>query len=221
MLSNSYADQAVRIPPEALTTALSEIEHVVSKAVESRTDYELVMLARKFRVSAQIRGVSLASLFAEWKKNTLAFGVSAEDWVDHVTTNTGYSKQTVEKYVEVWIALKSAPETLFPLLAGKPIEGLLLLPATVREGLMDEEAWKRIADATDKNAIRDTVRELRGEATSSGTTITIRMNRDGTLEAFQNGERMAIGYLVPDRDMPDFAVAAVDRIVNGAGIRRE
>lgn len=217
---NNNLDQAVG------TLALSTIERSVmdhvNHALMMRKDDGLIAYVQEILVGMQMRGIRLAYLLYEWKQNCQTFGIEPEDWEDHVFAATGLSLQTIRKYVTVWsviFANPSVPDGIKDDLAGKPMEGLLLLPAAVREGQLTEDDWNKLADAEDKLSMRNVIRKARGEATSSGTAVRITLMRDGVLMARRGDELEPVGYL--KRDGEGIVEIAVERIIRAAGILEE
>ena len=193
----------------------------VSRAIKSGDDAVIVDHVRMLRRQGQVNGLSLAHTLYLWKTNAGRFG-DANDWLDKVEAETGLSLQTIRKYTEMWAAIfeeGKVDPAIAAALRGQPIGNLLLITPAAKEGQLDEEKWTRLAEATSKDEVRDVIRETRGEQTSSSSSLTIRLRRDGVLEAKKGKDPfVGIGYLgVDNRDNPTID-AAISRIIRAAGV---
>jgi hypothetical protein len=218
-MSGEQLDQAIQVGDMA-RRALQFVDDVVDRAVTAGSDREMVGFGASLRQGVQVNGLSLAKLLYRWWQHAEAFGIGAEDFVDHIYANLGISAQTTRKYTLMWKTIfedAKLDEGIYLSLMGKPIQGLLSLTAAVREEQLDDADWQEIANAPDAAAIAEVVRKKRGEQTSSKTRIVITWDRDGTLMARQNDDFEAIGYLKTDCET-QFGSAAVDRLLMKGGV---
>jgi hypothetical protein len=215
-------DQAVAPDKRLWEYELTEVEAAVYDAVEAKDDHFITDLMGTKIKTIRIQGVAMAKLLSLWKDAAPEFGLDADDWIDHAAAWTGLASGTIYKYVDVWRSVLAPWENTdrFWVLVSKPIQGLLLLPAAAKEGSLQENDWEEIEGAEDGLAIKKVVKRVRGEATNSKTAINLVVGRDGLVTAWRGDESAAVGYLnIHDTDQ--LTDAAVTRILNAAGIRRE
>ncbi len=227
-MSDSLLDQGLMVEGNPLSRVVAGVSELINLSVVRQNEQYLVDSVQDIRQAIQYHGITLACLLAEWKHHADCFGVASEDWEDHIYVTTGLSVQTVRKYVDVWETVfqnPAVPPDLHLALFSKPMQGLLLLPAAVREGQLDSAAWEKIAHAPDPLAIREIVREARGEQTSSSTALSLSVARDGTIWAYRGDSAMPCGFinLQPEGEPEQVSLvtAATSRIMRESGIRRE
>jgi hypothetical protein len=216
---DGFLDQEI-VVKDVARAALSYVDLLVDEAIASGKEELIADFVRDQKASMHISGLSLAKLLYRWREAREMFGISNDDFEDRVFEQTGISPQTTRKYVLVWETVfvkASLPEAIENALLGKPMQGLLLLPAAVQEGQLDDEDWEEIASAPDPASIKEVVRAKRGKVTNSHTAVTIYLKRDGTLIAHQGEEQEAIGYLNLNTELACGA-AAVSRILREARV---
>lgn len=222
MSTDSMLDQAVVPDQRIWRDELQKVDWALKLAVKDRDDHWITDLMGTQVRTIRIQGVAMSKLLSGWRENAAEFGIEKEDWIDHAKAWTGLAEETIRKYTDLWnhvLAPMENTERFWTLIA-KPIQGLLLLTAAVKEDQLSEEDWVEIEDAYDGAGIKKVVRRARGEQTSSKTAIQLVLGRDGVLTAWRADERAAVGYLNPNATEP-LIDAAVERILNAAGIRRE
>ena len=219
---SSY-DQEASIPYDEVEKKMDEL---MIFPYGGATPQGTVEKLNQIKSDMQLKGVITAklmySLWANWDIAQANWGIE-DEFVDYIEAETGYSPHTTRKYVNMWHSIfnnDAIPEEIRTTLMGKPIKTLLLLPAAASEGQLDDK-WEEIIDAPSKNDVQQIIREVRGQATSSGQAIVIVLERDGTLKAKKgNGHYAAFGYLNPD--VPgEAAQAAFNRIITAAGVVRK
>jgi hypothetical protein len=218
-MSGEMLDQAIVVGDMA-RRALQYVDDVVDRAVTVGDDRELVGFGASLRQGMQVNGLSLAKLLYRWWQHAAEFGISQEDFIDHIYANLGISAQTTKKYTVMWQTIfeeARLDEGIYLSLMGKPIQGLLSLTAAVREEQLDDADWQEIANAPDAAAMSEVVRKKRGDQTSSKTRIVITWDREGTLMARQGDDFEGIGFLKTDCET-QFGSAAVDRLLTKGGV---
>jgi hypothetical protein len=219
MSIDGYLDQEIAVTDTA-RVALNYVDTLVDAAIVEQSDDRIASFVRDQKATMHISGLSLAKLLYRWKEARESFGIPNDDFEDRVFAETGISPQTTRKYVGVWetVFVKSdLPDAIERALLGKPIQGLLLLPAAVREGELDAADWEEIAQAPDPASIKEVVRKRRGKVTNSHTAVTLYLERDGTLLARQGDDQEYIGYLNQDLET-EFAKTAIERIIREARV---
>lgn len=222
VVDNGMLDQVVPVDRQNWEDQLTSIDALVQTAVKEQDDTIIIGTAKFLISGIQLRGVTLAKLLYEWHQNTEQFGISQEDWIDHVKERIGRAEGTIYRYVDLWgsVFKKLEGTERFWMLLNKPIQGLLLLPAAVKEDQLTDADWEKIEQAPDPYSMREVVRAARGDATTSRTAIQLVLQRDGVLLAWRGDESSPVGYLNLDNG-DQLADAAVTRIINAAGVRRE
>lgn len=219
MEASNALDQSTRITRTELQ-ALDFVTELFDKAINEKDPEVLNKHIARIRRSQQIEGIALAKLLFLWKDKWREFEIG-EEFEDYVFAEDGISPQTTRKYLALWEAIFQNPDIsdeIKAALYGKPIQGLLLCVAASRENQLSDDNWEEIAQAPDTKTIREIIREIRGEQTSSATALIITLSRDGTLAARQGDEAyVPFGFLNPK---PDNATAfnARDRIIRAAGV---
>ena len=226
---DSLLDQDVGPGDVSLAKINETVEYVVYAARDDQSDSPIIAAVHNLRTRMQYHGLILAELLYEWREHTEEFGVSKEDWADHVFESTGISPQTSRKYTSVWETVfknPNVPQSVIPALIDKPMQGLLLLPAAVKEDQLGEDDWRKIAEAPDPLTIREVIRSIRGEKTSSPLALRLGLARDGTIWAYRGDYAVPCGYLNNHLDnlggdLAEIVEAAVSRITRSSGILEE
>jgi hypothetical protein len=107
-----------------------------------------------------------------------------DNFVDTIESEMGLAPQTVRKYKEAWrkiFANPSISKDVKEKLLGKSVKSLLLLAPAAGEDVPID--WDVVVSSTNDEEIREEVRRVNGEKTSSGSSILISLARDGTLNA--------------------------------------
>jgi len=201
---------------------LNEVDRVIAQSILQADPTYAFDFGRMVWKDGHLKGLALAKFLAKLNQQWYQFGAGdvQERFEDAVTAEIGISAQTVRKYSSMWENLfenDEIPEETKKLLYGKPIKSLLLLTAVARDGELID--WHDVGEASTGNEIRDLVRAVRGEQTSSSSALRIVLDRQGRLKVQKGmGESTVIGTinleLLSDPDLKK----AVMRIVDRAGI---
>lgn len=156
---------------------LDTVDDTMQRAILSGNPLVATEFANELIRSGQVRGLALAKLFWEVAMNWEKFQAAGidDDWISFLNVNTGRSRETIKKYSAMWnniFATNDLSEDFKRKLMSKDIKSLLLLTAYAGEGF-SEGVIDKIVEATDSDAVRDIVREGRGDATSSKTALRI------------------------------------------------
>lgn len=217
----SGIDGEVRLTKTDLSY-LDTVEQAIGEAIKHGDATIAVNFMDKMRKVAQLQGIGLAMMLSRleesWESVFVPSGMG-DDFFDFIYDRLGYTRQTSKKYIRMWRAVfenTSIPKPLRDKLKSKGIDTLLLLTATAQDGDFEENDWKEVAVAPNKQEVRDLIRKKRGERTSSGSAKTIILERDGTLKAQVDGDWIEIGWL--NMNSESAGMEAIDRIVRAAGI---
>lgn len=135
----------------------------------------------------------LYGLSRDWVKN----GMSRE-FYDWCFQRLGKDKVYVERRVRVGAMLSDAslPAVYRQQLKMRSIEELIMLAAAWDTGELrpTKAQWTKLLEQPDPPSLGDEIRRILGRKERTNT-LTIFWNADGTLEAWQDGEREALGYI--------------------------
>jgi len=201
-----------------------EVDNIVAEAVE-QGDPEIIMrFGRSLRKDARVRGVALAKLIWSVKDNWKKFqdaGIE-DDLFSVLEGEMGVPPSTASAYIRIWEAVFANPEipdATKELLLAKPIGTLKLLPALTTEG--DEVDWDEIVQAHSKEDVRQIVKRIRGEATSSKTALFIKLDiRTGQLSA-KRGDMPFVNFGIINLELAkenDTVKSAIDRIIRDSRV---
>ena len=196
-----------------------EVDRTIADAVE-QGDPEIIMrFGRALRKDARVRGVALSKLLWSIKDNWDKFDVE-DDMISVIESEMGIPPATSNVYIRIWEAVfanSAIPDSLKERFLNKPIGTLKLLPALTAEG--DDVDWNEIAQAHTKEEVRQIVKRIRGEATSSKTALFIKLDsRNGQLSA-KRGDRPYVSFGLLNLKLEDEAVkSAIERLIRDGRI---
>jgi hypothetical protein len=199
-----------------------EVDNIVADAI-AQGDPEIIMrFGRSLRKDARVRGVALAKLIWSVKDNWKKFqdaGIE-DDLFSVLEGDMRVPPSTASTYIRIWEAVfanPDIPDATKELLLAKPIGTLKLLPALTTEG--DVVDWDEIVRAHDKEEVRQIVKRIRGEATSSKTALFIKLDvRTGQL-ACKRGDMPFVNFGLLNLGIEDEVVkSAIERIVTSSRI---
>ena len=211
-------DQAVIISNKDIAGMFGEVDSMIERCAIMGSPDGALAWVRELRTKRQIEGVVTAKLLWSIKDQWELYHGINEDFMSYAEINTGYSVQTIRKYVELWDVLQekllNSPqysEDIKSSVLSKPMKSLLLLTRAAQD---DEINWQEVADASSHYEIREIVGSNR---TSAANRLVIYLMRDGTLSVQYQDERYPLGILRTDSPV-EAVQKAVSRIINSAGI---
>lgn len=202
--------------------AFKEIDDILGRAVAMGDPMIALEFGRRLKKGAALKSYALAKLMYRLQEAWNLFTASGtnDDFYTMVEDYIGNPPETTKKYVRMWQAVfenPRIPDDIKKLLLGKPIADTLLLTAGAADGSLDNEALQRAALAEDNGALKEIIRQKRGDVTSSGTAVRIYVimrDRDsmteGTIYAERGEEREVLGMLYPPKS--ELGQIAFDRI---------
>ena len=198
------------------------VDEIVEQSVVQGDIQPAMSLGKSLRRSIQANGLALAKLLYRVKETWEILG-DDNDLYEVIYAEMGVASETAHKYTNMWGAIFANPEIpdeIKEQLQGKPIKALLLLTAAAREGDIDKETWEKVSDAATSSEMRNIVRDLRGDRTSSGAAITLELNMTSGMLYARKGEMSeVVGVLNVDlRGESDMIEAAIARIVKNCSI---
>lgn len=202
------------------------VDKIIEQSVTSGDPVPAMSFAVELIRSGQIRGLALAKLFYGIKSRWELFQSAGIDdnFEDFTCASTGYSQQTITKYTRMWGNIfenGDIEENIKTKLMGRDIKQLLLLSSVAGEGDVD---LANLVDTDDEPALREKIREARGERTSSSSAVRIFIQvREsdhfpvGCLFIRKGSETTVIGSLDIGSGNAD-SEKAINRILNAAGV---
>lgn len=166
-------------------------------------------------------GLTLAKVLWTIQQHWQDFGIE-DDFYDNAALRIDMHRDNIERYVRVHEMLtKHAPQEILNQLQDHNIRDLIPIANAVHQGYEIEEAtWNKLANADTSQEISSIVREDVKGADPRSNSITIRMDRDGSLWAFRQEQRYFVGSLEVS-DEEETIQKAINRIVSNSGIMKQ
>jgi hypothetical protein len=169
----------------------------------------------------RISGLSLAKTLWTIHQHWNEFGID-DDFFDNAALRLDIHRHTIERYVKVHhMMITDVPADVIKELQDHNIRDLIPIANAISQGYtITNETWDKIADADDSREIARIIREdVKGVEPKSGS-ITLWMDRDGTLWAFHDEERHFVGSLEVAVD-DEIIQKAINRIISNTGITKQ
>ena len=215
-----YRDNTAVFLTEQDKRIFAQVDEIVSESVEARDPSMAMAFGRELRKNVRVSGVALAKLCWSVVDKWGEYYVEDSVW-DVIHSEMGVPPGTSRPYVRIWesvFANPDVPDEAKERFFSTPIRTLKLLPALSSEEDVD---WVDLSTSVDHGEMRNKVREIRGEATSSGTSLYIKMDvRNGQLSAKQ-GDKPYVPFGIINLTLAksDPVVAhAIERLVERVGI---
>jgi hypothetical protein len=200
---------------------LEVVEEEINAAIKHKDFEEALTVCAKFINVIKVSGLALAKIFYLLHSAWPEFEIQ-DDFYDAVSSYLGLARLTVVNYTRVYTMLiHFVPIELKEEIMQKPIMVLVPIANALDQGYeIDEEEWKKLAAAPDYRTAGTLVREEVKEKEPRKSSLSILMDRDGSLWAWKDGESKFVGSLeVNDED--DVVQRAVNRIIHNSGIMRK
>lgn len=223
----SVFDQPVRLT-EQETKVFEEVDNIVGRAITIGDPTLAFEFGSHLRRRQAVEGLALAKLLYRINESWDLFrsaGVE-DDMVTVVHTEMGVAPETTKKYIRMWQSIfenDGIDEGIKRILMGRPIGDLLLLTAAARDGSLTDDEMHEAAVAPDRAALRDIIRQKRGEKTSSVNAIKLIMTMQDmesmpayTLYAKRGDERAVLAHFITP--VSGLAEEAIEKIINKMGI---
>ena len=154
----SHDEAAIKVRGSEWKTLVKDVDSAIEISLLSGKPDAAMALGREIIRAGRLSGVKLARLLYELDQAWKNF--KTDDRIeDAIERDIGIPKDTFIKYSRMYrFVLRGRP-----LLAGKPIEGLIKLTAAAREGEFNDDDWKEILLAPNVRAmlvVRDRVRNI-------------------------------------------------------------
>lgn len=199
-----------------------EAKAAIAEMETSNSPWSGYQYLRKIKQEGQIRGIMLAKVLYEMKRLWSTFSGIDDSFENTIEAEGIASAQTARKYTRMWEVLFegdyfSAEEKMD--LMGKNMRSLLRMTPGIADGSL-EDLKSELLTAPDEYEVRKIVREARGEQTSSGTRVTLFIDRHGILKAKRgDGNMINFGSLILNpKENQELINTAVERILGAAGV---
>lgn len=203
-------------------TSADVMEGVDNLLEEIKTTGEFELGANALRSMsgiARVTGWASAKLCHGMMNLWVAQGHDADRFYDYIKDSTHLKQLIVERYISAWDAVVKLPEVYTEQLVAQPIKNGIALGAAMSQGYEpNDEQIKKLAEAKSNQEFLTTIREVKNKPAKKGS-LTIYLEPDGTLKAWQNNKVEFIGDLDVKSERP-MVVKAIERIVKSAGILR-
>lgn len=201
---------------------LNKVDDVIDSSLVMGDIRPAVVFGRELRRSMQVCGVALAKLLHKIKLHWEVLSETiGDDFYDFVYAEIGTSPTTTSKYIAMWEAIFENPSISSDVknrLYSQPIRSLLLLTAVARD-TTEIINWEEIANASTPEEVRQYVRKIRGEVTSSNTAIRFKLYKNGALTFIRGDEEHPIGIMFLHMvDFDSFVKLGIEKLVQRAGI---
>jgi len=207
-------DQSLAVSPEE---ELELVEQIIKESLRDHNPEIAFQYGWQLRAGMQIRGWALAKLLYLMEQVWEDYKIG-DNFYDVVTGYLALHKNTIKRYIEVWESRETIPPQLLSEFQQRAVRTHLPIASAIAQGYeIDDDTWQKLADAPDLNTVSKIVREdVRGEELKKGS-ISMSMDRTGSLWAFSHDERYFIGSLEVD-NMEETVQKAINRIVKNSGI---
>jgi len=200
----------------------NEVDEIMDRAVAQGDPSVAMKYGRALRKDVRVRGVALAKLLWRVSDNWYLFEKAGidDDVYDVIDSEMGVPPATSSKYIHMWetiFANPEIPDNIKEALLCKPVRTLILLPSLSTEG--EDVDWNEIAQAKDHEEVRQIIKRIRGEATSSKTALFIKLDvRTGQLAA-KRGDTPFVNFGLLNLNIDNEVVkSAIERIIRDARI---
>lgn len=203
-------------------TSADVMEGVDNLLEEIKTTGEFELGANALRSMsgiARVTGWASAKLCHGMMNLWVAQGHDADRFYDYIKDSTHLKQLIVERYISAWDAINKLPDTYTDQLVAQPIKNGIALGAAMSQGYEpSDEQIRKLAEAKSNQEFLSTIREVKNKPAKKGS-LTIYLEPDGTLKAWQNNKVEFVGDLDVKSERP-MVVKAIERIVKSAGILR-
>jgi hypothetical protein len=215
---NSGLDQPIRLE----LSPIDRVDEIVSKAVQDEDITSAISEAKQALSLARISGLFLAKLLYKLEKNWNKFYIDNDSFVDYIHVELGIAPITILRYCRVWSMFESklVPPELEDQLKMRPLRDLVAISTAVsQEYDIPQTTWETLTSAENSSVVSETLRQIKGTEPRSGSLV-LKLKRNGDIQCWSGGEQHFVGY-VSLEDENESVQAAIERIINGAGLIRE
>lgn len=196
------------------------VDQIVDQSLVTKDPHVAFGAANTLKSWGRISGLVLAKLLYQIRENWASYDTD-EEFVDMAEAEAGVDKQTARKYSDIWgNVILGCPDNLRDTFRSMTIEQLWLMTPAAKAEELEQEDWENLSKCETKAEVREIIRGIRGDVTSSRTKLTIVLKRDGTLWAYKGDDVVSFGFINPKLEST-VGIAARDRIIRAAGLLEE
>jgi hypothetical protein len=219
------SETSFRVNSETVTLldAFNAVDTVLERLNATNDDDECVATVRSFVGMHVISGSSLAKLLFGWQAWWVERGGLRDNFIDRCMISTGIGRTTIERYTQVWARLHV--ENIIPTefrdeVQGRPLKDQIAIANALSQGyVIEDDDWKRLAQAANNSEILSIVREATGRPPRS-TATTLFLERDGSINAWTPSGISFVGFLNVKEEADEVVAKAIKRIIDGSGLIR-
>jgi hypothetical protein len=210
--------QAAKVNKTAIRQAEARVSEVLDKVWADHDPEVAAKFLAQGDVVEHLNGLMRAEFLYGLSRDWVKQGMSRE-FYDWCYTKLGKDRVYVERRVRVgaMLADTSLPTVYRQQLKLRSIEELIMLAAAWDTGELrpSSKQWVKLLEQPDPPSLGDEIRRLLGRKERTNT-LTIFWKEDGTLEAWQDGERADIGYIKrPPPNEKSLLARAASRLTKG------
>lgn len=166
---------------------------------------------------ARVTGWASSKLCHGMLQQWIADGREEDKFYDYLRDFTHLKRLIIERYIAAWDAVTKLPVDYTDQIVAQPIKNGIALGAAIAQGYEpNKEQMKKLASAKSNQEFLSTIREVKNKPAKRGS-LTIYLEPDGTLKAWQSNKVEFVGDLDIKSDSP-MVKKAIERIVKSAGI---
>lgn len=197
---------------------LSGVDTLLNQVRETGEFEPVADAIRSMSAIAQVTGWAAAKALHGASKIWAEQGHDPDRFSTYFRDNTHLSSLVIERYIRAWEAVTQLPQISEQLIA-QPIKNGIALGALVEQGYEPtDKQIEKLSDASSNQEFLNIVREIKGKPAKKNS-LTIFLESDGSLQAWQGGKHAFVGDLDITSD-DSMVQKAVNRIVENSGIMR-
>lgn len=197
------------------------VEEIITQAIEEKDAWKALNVCKTMIEIQQLSGIGLAKALYMIKGNWSAFGLK-ETFEDVAFEYFGKHRFTVDRYLAVqeMYEKKLIPEEMRDDIKQMNIKSQIPIAKALEQGIeIDEEQWRKLAQAPDFSTVSKIVREdIKGAEPRKGSLV-LSIDNVGSIWGFYDGDRYFVGSLEVDTD-DEIVIKAINRILSNSGIMR-
>jgi hypothetical protein len=202
-----------------LMDMLETVDGIIQDAAQGENPELVMNAARSLLGMSKVSGIALAKLLHGMRSIWPQLKVEDVDDKTFVREQIGVEPITLKRYIQTWdmFAGDYVPKDLAQRIMQRPMKDLIAISACVAHGFEPNKAqWRELASATNNAEVREILRKIKGTPPKKNS-VTIMLDKDGTLHVMNGKGKHFIGNLVLD-DKDPLVAKAVARIISHSGI---